>query len=110
MNQPRATPWDNIAKRSLSPERARQSLRPCFALSGLRNNWGILHLGRCPRLICRCPFGADDPTTRSLEHLRVGQADHSVKNRFASNLVCKARGGGGWPEVVPDTAHQIVAA
>jgi hypothetical protein len=58
-NQPRATPWDLEVKPILSPERALHGpvmFRPFRAHVSTSNPIP----GRCPGLICGCPFGATD--------------------------------------------------
>jgi hypothetical protein len=56
--QPRATPWVN-GRLVFSPERAlhKKSDKTCNALSGLKNLLDF-YPGRCPGLVCCCPFRA----------------------------------------------------
>jgi len=65
--QPRATPWVN-GRLVFSPERAlhKKSDKTCNALSGLKNLLDF-YPGRCPGLVCCCPFRAKKNNIRLYE-------------------------------------------
>jgi hypothetical protein len=62
---PEQRPGKPYFRRKPSPERAQHGRRDVSPLQGSEPHLPRF-LGRCPRLICRCPFGATENLARSL--------------------------------------------
>jgi hypothetical protein len=80
-NQPRATPWEWEFPRKTSPGRAQQGAGDVAPFQGSGGCVAMIP-GRCPGLICDCPFGANP------RGLRFKSAGFSMTLRNSGTLRC----------------------